>query len=143
MPDTILSILAHPDDAEFLCGGVLIRLQREHGWQGHIATMTPRDCGSAGHAAQGIRRSRRAPEGAAAAAVIAGAYHCVEERDLLVNYTEAALVKVTQLLRRVCPRVVLTHSPDDYHLDHEMTSKVVRAAAFAAAVPLFQRGDLP
>jgi len=141
MPDVVLSILAHPDDAEFLCGGVLIRLRREHGWQVHIATMTPGDCGSAEHTAEEISRLRRA-EGAAAAAVIGGTYHCMEERDLLVNYTEAALIKVTRLMRRVRPRVVLTHSPDDYHLDHEMTSKVVRAAAFAAPVPLFDRGDL-
>jgi LmbE family N-acetylglucosaminyl deacetylase len=141
MPDVVLSILAHPDDAEFLCGGVLIRLRREHGWQVHIATMTPGDCGSAEHTAEEISRLRRA-EGAAAAAVIGGTYHCMEERDLLVNYTEAALIKVTRLMRRVRPRVVLTHSPDDYHLDHEMTSKVVRAAAFAAPVPLFDRGGL-
>jgi LmbE family N-acetylglucosaminyl deacetylase len=142
MPDTILSVLAHPDDAEFLCGGVLVRLCREHGWHVHIATMTPGDCGSAEHTAEEISRVRRA-EGAAAAAVLGGTYHCIEERDLLVNYTEAALIKVTRLLRRVRPHVVLTHSPDDYHLDHEMTSKVVRAAAFAAPVPLFDLGELP
>jgi LmbE family N-acetylglucosaminyl deacetylase len=141
MPDSILSILAHPDDAEFLCGGTLVRLRREHGWEVHIATMTPGDCGSAEHTADEISRLRRA-EGAAAAAVIGGTYHCVEERDLLVNYTEPALIKVTRLLRRVQPRIVITHSPDDYHLDHEMTSKVVRAAAFAGPVPLFDRGEL-
>ncbi len=141
MADVILSILAHPDDAEFLCGGVLVRLRREHGWQVHIATMTPGDCGSAEHTAEEISRLRRA-EGAAAAAAIGGTYHCIEERDLLVNYTESALIKVTRLMRRVRPRVVLTHSPDDYHLDHEMTSAVVRAAAFAAPVPLFDRGEL-
>lgn len=141
MPDTILTILAHPDDAEILCGGVLVRLRREHGWDVHIATMTPGDCGSAEHTAEEISRLRRA-EGAAAAAVLDGTYHCMEERDLLVNYNESTLVKITRLLRRVKPRVVVTHSPDDYHLDHEMTSKVVRAATFAAPVPLFDRGDL-
>ena len=41
MSNTALSILAHPDDAEFLCAGSLIRLGRERGWQVHIATMTP------------------------------------------------------------------------------------------------------
>src|SRR5438034_10679325 len=123
MSDTVLTILAHPDDAEFLCGGVLVRLRRERGWQVHIATMTPGDCGSAEHSAEEISRLRRA-EGAAAAAVIGGTYHCMEERDLLVSYTESALIKVTRLLRRVRPRVVLTHIPDDYHRDHEITIKV-------------------
>ena len=57
MSDVILSVLAHPDDAEFLCAGTLIRLAREHGWQVHIASMTPGDCGSAEHAA-GARSPR-------------------------------------------------------------------------------------
>ena len=42
---TALSFLAHPDDAEFLCAGTLIRL-RDAGWEVHIATATPGDCGT-------------------------------------------------------------------------------------------------
>lgn len=141
MSDAVLAVLAHPDDAEFLCAGTLARLAAERRWAVHIATMTPGDCGSAEHTAEEISRIRRA-EGAAAAAVIGGQYHCVEERDLLVMYTEPALVKVTRLLRAVRPTVVFTHSPADYHLDHEMTSVLVRAAAFAAPVPNFAKGDL-
>jgi len=144
MPDVILSILAHPDDAEFLCAGTLIRLVRERGWHVHIASMTPGDCGSAEHVAEvisGIRRS----EGAKAAAVIGGRYHCVEERDLLIFYCDRTLERVTRLLREVRPRIVLTHSPSDYMVDHEMTSKVVRAAAFGAPIPNFlaERGVGP
>lgn len=136
----VLSILAHPDDAEFLCGGVLARLRNEHDWDIHIASMTPGDCGSAEHTADEISRIRRA-EGVAAAACIGGTYHCVEERDLLVMYNESALKSVTRLLRKVRPQIIITHSPDDYHLDHEQTSKIVRAAAFAAPVPLFLAGE--
>ncbi|MFN4258095.1 MAG: PIG-L deacetylase family protein [Gemmataceae bacterium] len=136
MADCILSVLAHPDDAEFLCAGVLIRLAREHGWQVHIATMTPGDCGSAEHTSKQISKIRRR-EGAKAAEWIGATYHCLEERDLRVFYNEETLEKVTRLLRAVRPRIVLTHSPADYMLDHEMTSTIVRAAAFAAPVPNF------
>lgn len=132
----VLSILAHPDDAEFLCGGVLARLRAECNWDVHIASMTPGDCGSAEHSADEIAHLRR-HEGAAAAATIRGTYHCVEERDLLVMYNETALKAVTRLLRKVRPAIVITHSPECYHLDHEETSKIVRGAAFAAPVPLF------
>ncbi|HJT79124.1 MAG TPA: PIG-L family deacetylase [Gemmataceae bacterium] len=144
MSDVVLSVLAHPDDAEFLCAGALIRLARGHGWQVHIATMTPGDCGSAEVGPEEISRTRRA-EGAAAAAVIGATYHCLEERDLLVTYNERALDKVTRLLRQVRPRILLTHSPADYMLDHEMTSTLARAAAFAAPVPNFlcDRGHPP
>lgn len=138
MPDVILSVLAHPDDAEFLCAGAMIRLVREHGWQAHLASMTPGDCGSAELAPEEISRVRRA-EGQKAAEVIGGRYHCLEERDLLVCYNETALEKVTRLIRAVRPRILLTHSPADYMLDHEMTSALTRAAAFAAPVPNFMR----
>jgi LmbE family N-acetylglucosaminyl deacetylase len=132
----VLSVLAHPDDAEFLCAGSLARLVQEHGWEAHIASMTPGDCGSAELPAEQIAAVRRA-EGAAAAKRIGATYHCLEERDLLIVYGERALERVTRLLRQVRPRLVLTHSPADYLLDHEVTCTVVRAAAFAAAVPNF------
>ncbi len=136
MTNTILSILAHPDDAEFLCAGTLIRLNREQGCRVHIASMTAGDCGSAELGPHEISRLRRA-EGAHAAQVIGAQYHCLEERDLLVFYNDTTLEKVTRLLRKVRPAIVLTHSPADYMLDHEMTSVIVRAAAFAAPIPNF------
>jgi len=136
MPKVVLSVLAHPDDAEFLCAGTLIRLQREHGFEVHIASMTPGDCGSAELPPDEIARIRRA-EGAAAASLIGATYHCLEERDLLIVYSERTLEKVTRLLRQVCPDIVMTHSPSDYMLDHEVTSTIVRAAAFAAPIPNF------
>ena len=52
-------------------------------------------------------------------------------------FGERPLEKVCRLLNAVRPRVVITHSPEDYHLDHEQTSHIVRAAAFAAPIPNF------
>jgi len=40
-----LSIMAHPDDCEFMCAGTLALLHQK-GWKIHITTMTPGDCGS-------------------------------------------------------------------------------------------------
>jgi LmbE family N-acetylglucosaminyl deacetylase len=144
MPNVVQSILAHPDDAEFLCAGTLTRLVRECGWQAHLASLTAGDCGSVDRPAEEISRIRRG-EAAAAAALIGGGYACLEERDLLIFYNESALEKVTRLLRTVRPQIILTHSPADYMLDHEMTSTLVRAAAFAAPAPNFfaDRGHPP
>jgi LmbE family N-acetylglucosaminyl deacetylase len=140
LADVVLSVLAHPDDAEFLCAGTMIRLVREHGWQAHLATMTAGDCGSAELSADEISRVRRR-EGAEAAAIIGATYHCLEERDLRVFYNERTLERVTRLLREVRPRIVFTHSPSDYMLDHEVTSTLARAAAFAAPIPNYPAGQ--
>ena len=86
---TVLALVAHPDDAEFLCGGTLALLA-QRGWEIHVATSTPGDLGSADLAPDEIAAVRRA-EGAAAAAVIKGDYHCLELRDLRVVYGEDGL----------------------------------------------------
>src|ERR1700722_3446249 len=129
MAGVALALLAHPDDAEFLCVGTLARLVREQQWQVHIATMTPGDCGSVDQSPEEISRIRR-DEGARAAALLGATFHCLEERDLVVLYHERALEKAVRLLRTVRPNFVFTHSPADYLLDHEMTSVIARAAAF-------------
>jgi LmbE family N-acetylglucosaminyl deacetylase len=140
MRDAVVSMLAHPDDAEFLCAGTLIRLARERGWQVHIATMTPGDCGSAELGPEEIAAIRRA-EAAQAAALLGATYNCMEERDLRVVHCDRTVELVTRLLRLVQPRIVLTHSPADYMLDHEMTSMIVRAAVFAAPIPNYLLGS--
>jgi LmbE family N-acetylglucosaminyl deacetylase len=140
MADVILSIMTHPDDAEFLCSGTLIRLTTEHGWEVHIATMTPGDCGSVELPPDQISQMRRA-EGTRAAARIGATFHCLEERDLLVFLSQRPLESVVRLMRQTRPRIVLTHSPADYMLDHEQTSVLARAAAFGAPIPNFLRDD--
>ena len=137
----VLSILAHPDDAEFFCAGTLIRLQ-ERGFETHIATMTPGDCGSMEHGASEIAGMRRR-EAAAAAAKIRGHYHCLGGRDLLVRYDPEHIQAAVEMVRQVAPDIVITHAPQDYHLDHEMTSLVVRNACFAASAPNFDTGRRP
>jgi N-acetylglucosamine malate deacetylase 1 len=134
-----LALVAHPDDVEFLCAGTLIRLAREHGWEVHLATMTAGDCGSAEHGPDEISRIRRA-EAKTSADRIGAAYHCVGALDLRVYLNDEMVDRVVRLLAEVRPTVVFTHSPDDYHMDHELTSRVVRAATFAAPIPNFLHG---
>ena len=64
---TVLAFFAHPDDAEILCAGTLIRLA-DAGWKIHIATATPGDCGTMDHSAHDIASIRTTEAKAAAAA---------------------------------------------------------------------------
>ena len=129
----VLSLMAHPDDAEILCGGTLALLAKR-GWDVHIASATPGDCGTPNLPPEEIAAIRR-KEGASAAAVIGASYQCLERRDLRVFYDEDGVRRATALLRRLQPDVVITHAREDYMLDHEETSKLARAACFGTPIP--------
>jgi LmbE family N-acetylglucosaminyl deacetylase len=133
MHKTALSFLAHPDDAEFLCAGTLIRL-REAGWSIHIATATPGDCGTMTQDRWTISATR-IDEGRRAAEVIGATYHCLDERDLMVVYDKPTVQKAVDLFRRVTPSLVFTHALKDYMMDHEMVSLLARAASFGYGAP--------
>lgn len=128
-----LSLLAHPDDAEFLCGGTLIRLAAA-GWEVHIATVANGDCGTMILPAAEIAAVRR-NEGMAAAAKIGATYHCLDEHDVQVVFDKPANRKAIDLFRKVAPSLVLTHPRMDYMSDHEQTHLLARSAAFAFGAP--------
>ena len=133
MRKVALSFLAHPDDAEILCGGTLVKLARA-GWEVHIATATSGDCGTMVLPADEISAVRRR-EAQAAAALIGATYHCLEERDGMVVYDKPAIRKTMDLFRRIAPTLVLTHAARDYMMDHEQTSMLARGASFLYGAP--------
>ena len=129
---TVLSLGAHPDDAEFFCAGTLALLHQK-GWDVHIATMTPGDCGTVQYSREEISRIRRA-EATKAASILDGTYHCLECDDIFILYDRPTLLKAIELMRRVKPAIVFTTSPSDYMVDHEMASKLAQTACFACGV---------
>lgn len=139
--NTVLCLMAHPDDAEILSGGLLALLARQ-GWKVTIATMTPGQAGSTQLNAEEISTVRR-KEAAAAAAVIGGSYRCLEAEDVFILYDKPTLLKVIALFREVQPTMVITASPNDYMLDHEMTSHLAQTACMAATIPNIKTPDLP
>jgi LmbE family N-acetylglucosaminyl deacetylase len=128
----VLSIGAHPDDAEFMCTGTLALLH-ERGWQVHIATMAPGDCGTVQYSREEISRIRKG-ESAKAAAMLDGKYHCLECGDIFIMYDRPTLLKTIELVRTVRPRIVFTLSPSDYMVDHETASRLAQTACFCCGV---------
>ena len=128
-----LAFLAHPDDAEFLCAGTLIRLSQA-GWQVHVATAAPGDCGTVDRTPWDISAIRTA-EAQAAAKLIGATYHCLDERDLMIVFDKPTLRKTIDLFRRIAPSLVFTHFLDDYMSDHREVSELARAASFAHGAP--------
>jgi LmbE family N-acetylglucosaminyl deacetylase len=137
----VLAIGAHPDDIEALCAGTLALLHSK-GWSVECATMTPGDCGSATMSRGDISAIRR-KEAAAAAAMLNGRYQCLELDDIFISYDRPTLLKVIRLIRQVQPAIVFTMSPQDYMVDHEITSLLVQTACFTAGMKNIDTGDMP
>lgn len=132
MQKKVLAIFSHPDDAEMMCAGTLSLLKKK-GWKIHIATMAPGDKGTAEHTREEISAIRKA-EGKKAAELIGGIYHCLEFEDVYIFYNRVTINAVTALVRNIRPSLVFTASPQDYMVDHEMTSMIVQTACFACGV---------
>ncbi len=129
----VVSIHAHPDDAEILAGGTLSLLSA----LGHdivIVSLSAGDCGSTTHGPEEISRIRKA-EAAEAAALIGAEYRWGGFRDLAIFNDDASRRSVTGLFRELRPDIVLTAAPSDYLSDHEATSQLVCDSCFAASVP--------
>ena len=137
----VLAFMAHPDDVEMMCAGTLARLRREAGCQIIIATATSGDCGSMDQRPEAIARIRHA-EAVAGAAILDADYYCGGCLDLLVVYDAPTIRRFVEVVRKARPDIVITHSPTDYMVDHEMTSRLVRMACFSGPVPNFLTADI-
>jgi LmbE family N-acetylglucosaminyl deacetylase len=133
MAGTALAFLAHPDDAEILCAGTLVRLA-DLGWNVHIATITPGNCGTMTLSPAEIS-AIRLHEAHKAAALIGGTYHCLGDLDGLVVYDKVTNQKAIDLFREIAPTLVITHAVKDYMLDHEQASLLGRNASFISGAP--------
>lgn len=128
-----MCMMAHPDDCEFQVAGTLALLAKK-GWEVHIVTSTPGDCGSMVLGPEEIAAVRR-KEGAAAADIIGATYHCMELRDLYVTYDKDSIRRAMSLTRKIAPSVIFTHSLQDYMLDHEITAQLARTVSIGYFVP--------
>lgn len=135
---TVLTLCAHPDDAEILAGGTLVLLA-DRGWKVHIATLSTGNCGSAEESPNAIA-ARRRKEAQAAAAFIGGTYHCLNGLDLQIYDNDEMRGAATALIRVVNPDCIITHYPVDYMPDHDAASAVARCASFTAPMPNYVIG---
>lgn len=128
----VLAIFAHPDDVELMCAGTLSLLKKK-GWEIHIATMTPGDKGTVEYTIEEISRIRKG-EAKKAAALIDASYYCLEYEDVFIFYNRDSIINTTTLIRKIQPSIVFTASPEDYMVDHEMTSLIVQSSCFSSGM---------
>jgi bacillithiol biosynthesis deacetylase BshB1 len=124
----LLALFAHPDDAELLAGGTLIKAV-DQGHRVGIADLTRGELGSKG------TPELRAEEATRAAEVMgAVARESLGLPDGHLASTDAMRRAVVEAIRRYRPRTVVTHYPVGRHPDHRITAELVRDACFLAGL---------
>jgi len=137
-----LVLFAHPDDAEFMCGGTIAKWARD-GCEVHYVVCTD---GSAGSNEPGADRDEVAPirerEQRAAADVLGvKSVTFLGETDGLLEVTPATRKKVTREVRRVRPEVLVAADPSRLwsgqgyinHWDHKQAGLLALTAVMPDA----------
>lgn len=127
----MLAVVAHPDDAEYLCAGTLARA-RADGAKIGICVMCKGDRGQPEKLIKNLAAVRR--KEMAAAAKILGA------TLLWGGFNDGRLVdgpkerkRLIELYRRFKPTLVLAHWKEDYHSDHRAAGALAEAASWYCA----------
>jgi LmbE family N-acetylglucosaminyl deacetylase len=142
-PTTVLIVMAHPDDGEFMCGATVARWARE-GRDIWYCVATNGDVGTSDPemTSESLATTRRAEAQEAARRL--GVQHDV----IFLGYGDSRLVPslelrrdVTRVIRRTQPDVVITQDPTTYwhgqgyinHPDHRCIGEVTLAAIMPSA----------
>lgn len=124
----LLAIVAHPDDAELLCGGTLIKAA-DAGHATGVLDLTGGEAGTAGDA------SLRAEESARATRLLGlSERRTVGLPDGALANTPDARAAVAAALRALRPDTVILMWPEGRHPDHRVASELAYDACFVAGL---------
>ncbi|NNF00181.1 MAG: bacillithiol biosynthesis deacetylase BshB1 [Pyrinomonadaceae bacterium] len=124
----VLGIFAHPDDAELQVGGTLLRM-KSLGYRTGVLDLTRGEMGTRG-----------TPEGRAVEAADAAKILKLDTRENLeladgkVFVDDPSRVKLVRALRRLKPKIIITHQIDDPHPDHDHIARLVRESARLSSI---------
>ncbi|MGD0693259.1 MAG: bacillithiol biosynthesis deacetylase BshB1 [Terriglobia bacterium] len=124
----VLSISAHPDDTELVCGGTVIKMV-DAGYKVGLLDMTAGESGTRGTAAL------RAKESSLASKVM-GIVHRENLRlpDAALEHARQYKLKLAQKIRDLRPRTVILPYWEGRHPDHYTTGQIGYEACFLAGL---------
>jgi bacillithiol biosynthesis deacetylase BshB1 len=124
----LLAVMAHPDDAELLCGGMLIKTAAL-GKRVGVLDLSSGEMGSSGSG------DIRTQEAARSADIMGLAERrCAGLPDSQLENDHASRLVVAGHLRALRPRVVVTHWTVGRHRDHRIACELVRDACYLSGL---------
>lgn len=132
----VLAVGAHPDDIELMCAGTLAKC-RKRGDDIFISYLCNGNKGGYDVSAEELAKIRK-EEAKKSAEVIGAEILGGFFPDLELYVNEGSMRIVIELIRIASPGIIITHSPNDYMIDHVNTSKLVVDASFIATLPNYK-----
>lgn len=132
----VMFVVAHPDDAEILCGGTIAKLAKA-GATVNIVSVTD---GRRGHQWRNMRemvkvRYDEAQDAGKALGVDEYIVGPVPDCELVPTPENRAWL--TDRVRRFAPHIIVTHRTCDYHTDHRACGQLVQDMVYLLGVPLW------
>jgi LmbE family N-acetylglucosaminyl deacetylase len=128
----VLAIGAHPDDIEYGCGGMLTKYAE----RGHDVYLWIASDGALGGDAS-VRRQEQSDS-----ALVMGAREVFwgDYLDTEIPLTRELIVRLESVIRRIKPRMIFVHYPDDTHQDHRNLAQSTLSATRYVPNFLFYEG---
>ena len=128
----VLAIGAHPDDIEYGCGGMLTKYAQ----RGHDVFLWIASDGALG----GDGEIRRQEQGESARIMGVREVFWGEYLDTEIPLTRELIVRIESVIRRIEPRMIFVHYPDDTHQDHRNLAQGTMSATRYVPNFLFYEG---
>lgn len=124
----ILVIMAHPDDAELSCGGIIAA----HVAQGYRVAMVDLTAGEMGSRGNADLRIKEAGQAARILGVVARENLRLADAFFRLDYM--ATLRVIEVVRHYKPELVITNALHDRHPDHGRAAQLIKEACFYAGL---------
>jgi bacillithiol biosynthesis deacetylase BshB1 len=127
-PLNVLAIMAHPDDAELLCGGSLSKAAAQGDRVG-VLDLTRGEAASSGSA---DTREEEATRSAEVMGLAVRRNAGLRDAGLINDDVSRSIV--VGLIRELRPRVIVTHWREGRHPDHRVAAQLAYDASFLSAL---------
>jgi LmbE family N-acetylglucosaminyl deacetylase len=126
--ERVLAVVAHPDDAELLCAGLLARAKADEAAIG-ICVLCQGDKGQPASPIENLALVRQ-KEMHEAAGLLGAELFCMDCGDGELVDSPDERRKLLEVFRRFSPTLVLAHWAGDYHSDHRAASQLAEAVSW-------------
>lgn len=140
--NSLVVLGAHCGDAEIQAGAIAHKYAKA-GWEVTFVHLTAGEKGNPPHVSLEDYAIQKKKEAEQVANILGAKSITLDYKDAELSFNEEIVTRVATLMRKLQPRIVITHWVNSIHPDHELCPRIVRAAQLKAGLVGFDLDGLP